>query len=175
MLTSPVGCRPLLSIVSTPNDAFFFPLSRVRDAAPRKSRSRSLQFISGLRDLAKVAVGFRKLPLSFEFPDSSVSRGRGESTCPPSRRTIFLFRRITGCVQRGYLRGSSRAKVEDPIKRRGTCFEIKILYGIGSIYDESMNRKIFIIARKSVHDLCWFSMFIVWLTGHVSAGWLNAE
>lgn len=57
-------------------------------------------------------------------------------------------------MQRGYLRGSSRAKVEDPIKRRGTCFEIKILYGIGSIYDESMNRKIFIIARKSVHDLC---------------------
>lgn len=175
MLTSPVGCRPLLSIVSTPNDAFFFPLSRVRDAAPRKSRSRSLQFISGLRDLAKVAVGFRKLPLSFEFPDSSVSRGRGESTCPLSHRTIFLFRRITGCVQRGYLRGSSRAKVEDPIKRRGTCFEIKILYGIGPIYDESMNRKIFIIARKSVHDLCWFSMFIVWLTGHVSAGWLSAE
>lgn len=152
MLTSPVGCRPLLSIVSTPNDAFFFPLSRVRDAAPRKSRSRSLQFISGLRDLAKVAVGFRKLPLSFEFPDSSVSRGEENPRVP--HLVVFLFRRITGCVQRGYLRGSSRAKVEDPIKRRGTCFEIKILYGIGSIYDESMNRKIFIIARKSVHDLC---------------------
>lgn len=157
MLTSPVGCRPLLSIVSTPNDAFFFPLSRVRDAAPRKSRSRSLQFISGLRDLAKVAVGFRKLPLSFEFPDSSVSRGEENPRVP--YLIVFLFRRITGCVQRGYLRGSSRAKVEDPIKRRGTCFEIKILYGIGSIYDESISKDIYYREEKRARSVLIFDVY----------------
>lgn len=72
---------------------------------------------------------------------------------------VFLFRRITGCVQRGYLRGSSRAKVEDPIKRRGTCFEIKILYGIGPIYDEPISKVIYYREEKRARSMLIFHVY----------------
>lgn len=62
-------------------------------------------------------------------------------------------------MQRGYLRGSSRAKVEDPIKRRGTCFEIKILYGIGSIYDESISKDIYYREEKRARSMLIFDVY----------------